>query len=90
MTDSDQIPAKHEGKSAMNAAVDDFHKFLLTAKPGEQHIYWTGNLAKAAHDQLEALTLRDLAWQAQSNNVVCLTQRRVAYDSCAYIATKAL
>ena len=74
----------------MNAAVDDFHKFLLTAKPGEQHIYWTGNLAKAAHDQLEALTLRDIAWQAQSSRVVFITQRRVAYDSCAYIATKAL
>jgi hypothetical protein len=72
------------------AAVDDFHKFLLTAKPGQQHIYWTGNLAKAVHDQLEAWMLRDMAWNAQSNRVVCLTQRRVGPESCAYIATKAL
>lgn len=77
-----------------------FADWLATAQPGSSFVYYTGNLGedraraakKFAPKKLAApQALRDAqqAWNAYSEGLVHLTQRRLGDNLFAYIATRA-
>lgn len=65
-----------------------FQRWLHKAHPGNQHIYFMGNLAEARTHIAQADTAAQRAWDAYEAGLVYLFQKRISPMHSAYIAVR--